>query len=179
MNGKKYTNSFIVIIALLLIGTAGYFLITKKTIKITNNTTPVEKLPIIPETLEYVNVQYGFSFTLPISWKGYSIVAENWTGNMVDNQNTSSIKGPELVIRHPLWTSKVPRQDIPIMIFTPSQWGLVQQEKLSLGAAPIGPSELGNNANYVFALPARYNFAFPIGFEEVQQIIDSVPLRLL
>ena len=63
------------------------------------------------------------------------------------------------------------------MIFTPAQWKLIEDEKLSVSAAPIGPSELGHNAKYVFALPARYNFAFPTGYEEVEQIIASHPLH--
>lgn len=63
------------------------------------------------------------------------------------------------------------------MIFTPEQWNLIEKEKLSVSAAPIGPSELGRNSKYVFALPARYNFAFPTGFEEVQKIIESKPLK--
>ena len=62
------------------------------------------------------------------------------------------------------------------MIFTPAEWDLIQQEKLSLGVAPIGPTELGKNGKFIFALPARYNYAFPVGFEEVDQIIQTKPL---
>lgn len=65
------------------------------------------------------------------------------------------------------------------MIFTLTEWSLIQQEKISVGAAPIAPSELGRNKNYVFALPARYNFAYPVGFEEVQKIIENKPLSVL
>ncbi|MGB8451919.1 MAG: hypothetical protein WCD89_06255 [Anaerocolumna sp.] len=43
-------------------------------------------------------------------------------------------------------------------------------------SAPINPCELGRNSQYVFALPARYNYAFPEGFEEVEDIIQSAPL---
>jgi len=63
------------------------------------------------------------------------------------------------------------------MIFTLDQWELVQEENISLGAAPIPPSELGRNDRYVFALPARYNYEFPIGFEEVEEILKSNPLH--
>lgn len=158
-----------IIVAILLIGIAGYFVFSKKSTQV-----PIQPEPIsVAQTQEYVNTQYGFSISLPDSWKGYTVVVDNWTGTNVDNPKVSSIQGPKLFIRHPLWTVDNPRQDIPIMIFTPAQWDLVVAEKLSLGAAPIGPSELGRNANYVFALPARYNFAFQIGFEEVQQIIDN------
>ena len=128
--------------------------------------------------IEYINTEYNFTFSLPNSWKGYSIINSDWEGNLIntssDNQETI---GPKILIRHPLWTSEKPRQDIPIMIFTQSQWDLVQKEEISIGAAPIPPSELNRNNEYVFALPARYNFALPNGFEEVIEIIKSKPLH--
>jgi hypothetical protein len=128
--------------------------------------------------IEYKNTEYGFAFSLPKSWEGYSIVNKNWEGRSVDGENSSTIiNGPEILIRHPLWTSENPRQDIPVMIFTYDEWNLIEQEKLSVSAAPIGPSELGNNAKYVFAIPARYNFAYPTGFEEVQLILESKSFR--
>ena len=37
----------------------------------------------------------------------------------------------------------------------------------------MNPIELGRNSDYVFALPARYNYAFPEGYEEVDDIIES------
>ncbi len=63
------------------------------------------------------------------------------------------------------------------MVFTLSQWEAVRNETLSVGAAPIQPSELGRNSTYVFALPARYNFAFPEGYKEVEDIIAGNPLE--
>lgn len=59
------------------------------------------------------------------------------------------------------------------MIFTLRQWN----ENLIVSAAPIGPSELGRNSRYVFALPPRYNYAFPDGYEEVEQILKDKPLH--
>lgn len=129
----------------------------------------------------YENSEYGFSFSLPKSWDGYSVITEKWEGRAIEGPQEGKIveTGPTLLIRHPQWTSANPRQDIPIMIFTFDQWDLVQNEKISLGAAPIGPSELGRNSKYVFALPARYNFAFPTGFEEVEDILKGNPLHPL
>jgi len=63
------------------------------------------------------------------------------------------------------------------MIFTLQQWNLVSQEKIAVSAAPFGPSELGRNTRYVFALPPRYNYAYPQGYEEVQKIIAAHPLH--
>ena len=62
------------------------------------------------------------------------------------------------------------------MVFTLAQWKALQDLEFSVGAAPIGPSELGRNSKYVFALPARYNYAFPKGFEEVEDIVKNKPL---
>jgi hypothetical protein len=170
MNQKTFKNTVIfIIIGIILIGAIGYIaVINKKPSKAT-------QVPVATQIV-YANTQYGFNFTLPASWKGYTIVTSNWQGDMVE-EPSQKLTGPEISIRNPLWTSANPRQDIPIMIFTPAQWGLIQQERLSLGAAPVGPSELGHNANYYFALPARYNFAFPTGYEEVDQIIANKPLQ--
>jgi len=175
---KKYANTLLIVTMAVLVGMAGYFIFFKKSSGVTPPPTPTPT-STTPTSIEYRNTQYGFTFSLPLSWKGYSIITENWKGFPVDEPTDQTIKGPEIFIRHPLWTAVNPRQDIPIMIFTPAQWDLIQQEKLSLGAAPIGPSELGRNAEYIFALPARYNFAFPTGFEEVEKIIEGQPLHAL
>jgi hypothetical protein len=132
-------------------------------------------------SIEYRNTDYGFTFSLPESWKGYSIMTQQWEG-FPNNANGAAsddtpVYGPEILIVHPLWTVEHPRQDIPIMVFTLAQWDQVQQAELTVGAAPIPPSELGRNATYLFALPARYNYAFPTGYEEVAKILEGNPLR--
>lgn len=132
------------------------------------------------ESIQYKNTQYGFSFTLPKSWENYSVVTDQWQGYLVGEQSDVAPEaGPMIKIRNPHWTADKPWQDIPIMIFTPAQWDKVQKEELSVSAAPIPPSELGRNSKYIFALPARYNYAFPEGFEEVQCIIDDKPLQAI
>ncbi len=126
----------------------------------------------------YQNTQYGFDFKLPKPWANYSIVSTKWEGVAIEGQKSGKVieTGPIVSIRHPQWTKEVPRQDIPIMVFTLAQWQALQDLKFSVGAAPIGPSELGRNSKYVFALPARYNYAFPKGFEEVEDIVKNKPL---
>lgn len=141
-----------------------------------NNDASSSSIPTDSSSILYKNAQYGFSFILPKSWQGFSIVTGIWEGNNVALGKITET-GPMISIRHPKWTSKDPRQDIPIMIFTIDQWNLLQQGKISIGAAPIGPSELGRNNIYVFALPARYNFAFKTGYKEVEEIINSQPLK--
>jgi hypothetical protein len=128
--------------------------------------------------LSYGNEQYRFSFSLPASWQGYTILNDKWQSYPInDTDKTPTETGPLITIRHPQWTAAVPRQDIPIMVFTVAQWSEVIGGRISLGAAPIPPSVLGVNANYVFTLPARYNFAFPAGYEEVDRIIQTHPLQ--
>lgn len=136
-------------------------------------------LPQEQQQVIYKNTQYGFNFSLPISWEGDYIIVSNWEGFTSDSQgdDVSVEQGPIISIRHPKWTSANPRQDIPIMVFTIAQWDSLQQGKFNVGAAPIGPSELGRNIKYVFTLPARYNVACSIGFEEVEKILESNPLQ--
>ncbi len=110
--------------------------------------------------------------------EGYQIIESKWEGYAPGTQGDVIVEqGLIISIRHPKWTSANPRQDIPIMVFTIAQWDLLQQDKFHIGAAPIGPSELGRNLKYVFALPARYNFAFPAGYEEVDSILQNKPLH--
>jgi len=130
-------------------------------------------------SVEYKNTEYGFTFSLPASWKGFSIVTSKWDGLAAAGDSGEKVieTGSLITIRDPQWTQQAPRQDIPIMVFTTSQWNALQKGAFHIGAAPIGPSELGRNDKYVFALPARYNFAFPPGYEEVEKIIESKPLQ--
>ena len=177
MKRKNILYILILIIIALIIGVFEYSIMKGKSSKIlpvnedNTQTAPVET------SISYSNTKYGFEFKLPISWKGYSIIEDKWTGQTIDSKVSVSSEGPKILIRNPLWTKEVPRQDIPIMIFTLSEWNQIQDEKLSVGAAPIGPSPLGRNNEYVFALPARYNFAYPVGFEEVQTILEGNPLK--
>ena len=111
----------------------------------------------------------AFDFSLPADWEGYAILNQNWAGTWVDGSGKPPVTGPEILLRSPKWTVANPTQDIPIMIFTPDEWNAVSSENLAVSAAPIPPSELGRNSKYVFALPARYNFAFLPGYEEVEK----------
>jgi hypothetical protein len=121
----------------------------------------------------YKNKKYRFRVELPDTWSHFSILVSEWGGAVMHGEGTpvSESKGPTITIRHPSWSAECPRQDIPIMIFTRDQWDLVEKDGMILSAAPVGPSEIGRNRKYVFALPARYNYALPVGWEEVAQII--------
>jgi len=136
---------------------------------------------IVTSSKVYENKQYGFKFILPGSWEGYDIIIDEWEGLSREEPESSSAveTGPVINIRHPGWTSEDPRQDIPIMVFTLTQWEAMQEGEFHIGAAPVGPKELGRNDKYVFALPARYNYAFPTGYQEVESILESSPLKPL
>jgi hypothetical protein len=128
--------------------------------------------------VQYRNTEYGLLVKLPDSWKGFTIVTDQLD---IGDTATGAVVGqyPRVSIRHPSWTTAVPRQDIPIDVFTIEQWEHVKgpgEVEWSVSAAPIPPSELARNSKYVFALPARYNYAFPEGFEEVEQILLSSPV---
>lgn len=136
------------------------------------------------DAVVYKNTEYGFSFVLPKSWEGYSIVMDEWEGLAVGEDGTVDEDpaeiGPIVRIRHPDWTSDNVRQDIPIMVFTLDQWtAMVDDEEFHIGAGPMNPSELARSDEYVFALPARYNYAFPEGFEEVEDILAAQPMRIM
>jgi hypothetical protein len=149
---------------------------TQTIIETTTTAAETAAVPTLDGKPIYKNTQYGFSFSLPGSWEGYSIITGKWEGNPVGS-DTVTEQGPIISIRNPGWTQENPYQDIPIMVFTLSQWDLLQQEKFHIGAAPIGPTELGRNTEYVLALPARYNFSFPTGYEEVEKILEGNPLK--
>ena len=126
----------------------------------------------------YSNKQYGFSFTLPASWKGYTILTTTWSGApSSDWTGTPPDQGPALTIRNPQWTQAGPREDIPVWIFTHDQWNRVQNDHLVVSAAPFPPTELGHNKRFFFGLPPRHlNDELP-GWEEVAKIISNHPLH--
>jgi hypothetical protein len=138
-----------------------------------------ERIERETKRIVYKNKKYRFRFFLPASWKGYSILVSEWSGGAIrhdgSDQSPKIQQGPAIIIRHPHWTAANPYQDIPIMVFTRAQWE--EADKFSFSAAPIGPGEIGRNAKYVFALPARFNYADMDGVEDVNEIFQHDPLR--
>lgn len=127
------------------------------------------------KTIEYKNPSYGFSLTLPESWKGHRVLWSEWEGSVLreDGSVARTLRGPELRIRHPKWTEEQPREDMPIMIFTIVQW----RAEPVVSAAPIGPAELGRNGMYVFAVPPRWDYDLAEGWEEAQTILTPDSLH--
>lgn len=136
--------------------------------------TPIitTKNPII-----YNNTDYGFNFSLPTNWQGYSIITDTWSGTVQENIVTQS--GPKILIRNPKWTVANPYEDLPILIFTIQQWDTYLKEDFFIGAAPIKATELARNNTYIFALPARWDFDYSLDYKDAQAIIASNPLHTI
>lgn len=100
--------------------------------------------------ISYWNNDYGFAITLPKSWEGFTLYQQDWKGYLAtaNASEKPAENGPILVFRNPQWTASEPYQDIPIMVFTPTVWAQVESEELSVSAAPMPPTKLGENDHY-------------------------------
>jgi hypothetical protein len=182
MKEKKISFILGIVILALIVLAVGYSFFKKPAQNINPSPTPTTSPPPpSPKTIEYKNTEYGFAFTLPKSWTDYTVIEDEWSGDSLSAQGVvkvGTVSGPLVSIRHPDWDYKSPRQDIPVMVFTIAQWNDMQADKFHVGAAPINPSEIGRNKKYVFAIPARYNYAYLTGYEEVDEIIKAnMPLK--
>jgi hypothetical protein len=128
----------------------------------------------------YTNNEYGFDMKIPYSWKGYRVLKDSWKGYISgEDGDEVAYSGPEVVITDPKITTKSEdnwRLGIPVMVFTPDLWKLLSEDKFFLGAAPIGPDEIGENAKYIFATPARYwgNFGDDeLSWQEAQAAVST------
>ncbi len=171
-NNKKILMFLILIIIISLIS---YYFYNKNKIVTPTNIPNILNTNVVYGTI-YSNKDYGFAFTLPNTWTGYSIEKNTWEGNPL-NTKTKKENGPKLLIRNPKWTEALPYQDIPVLVFTITQWNSYIKENFSISAAPILASELGRNNKYVFALPARWNFDYSKDYEEANSIININPLE--
>ncbi|MFZ0278648.1 MAG: hypothetical protein WA254_13745 [Candidatus Sulfotelmatobacter sp.] len=127
------------------------------------------------DAVEYTNTKFGFRFSLPGEWKGYTVVTEQWEAS--DAQKGSVERGPIVYIRPPQWTKENSRQDIPIMIFTLTQWESVEHGDFFIGGAAIVPGELGRNRKYAFAVSRRVEDSEAPGAKEVNEILQHQPLH--
>lgn len=172
---ERSTYIFAGVAILIVLGTFYFFGDKKQEIVVPNENT-TEQTATSTKVVVYENTDYGFSVTLPKSWTGFEVIDDVWEGYSLTDGGTNQVlseTGPYIYVRHPDWTEEDPRQDIPVMVFTLKQWADIEADKFHIGAAPFGPGELARNSKYVFALPARYNYAFPTGYEEVETLIYS------
>ncbi len=131
------------------------------------------KHPTPTKAIKYVNTKYGFTFSLPATWKGYSTFEDTW-----DSVEDDTPKGPSITLINPQSTWDRKYQDIYIMVFSHAQWDSLQRGEFAVSAAPVGPGELGRNRKYVFAEPPRMiDSDNSFGWEEVVKVMHSHPLR--
>lgn len=171
MKNNKTISVLTIIISLLVLLSVGYLLSNEDTEKTSKGDSSASSTSVV-----YSNTDFGFTFSLPSNWEGYSVVQGAWQGNPLTAGGAKQT-GIKLLIRNPKWTSELPYEDIPVMIFTRAQWDLYSAEKFSVSAAPILASEIGRNNLYVFALPPRWNFDYSEGYEEAENIVRSNPLK--
>jgi len=91
----------------------------------------------------YHNEQHDFTFSLPASWQGYSVLAQQWEGHAAPES------GPMIILRHPQWKASDPYQDIPILVFTRNQWEANRGAAFGIGAGGF-EEEIRHNPKYVF-----------------------------
>jgi hypothetical protein len=128
--------------------------------------------------IHYHNPQYDFTFSLPASWRGYSVLTEQWDGghySPVLDDTVFTEQGQEITLRHPQWKTNDLYQDIPIIVFTRKQWDEEEQGKIwpNLYAGGV-IDEMWHNRKYVFAISSRYNAADEVkGWKEAADIIAT------
>jgi len=177
----KKNNIFIWVLVIIIILGLGIYLSHSKNKNVSTTTTPdtttsPKNTPTTNDTaIIYNNADYGFTFSLPVDWKGYSIVNSTWQG--YSQTNTNAQTGVKLLIRNPNWTSEKHYEDIPIMIFTISQWNSYSAGDFYTSAAPFPASELARNNLYVFAIPPRWDYDYSQGYEEADNILTTKPLH--
>ena len=163
MNNKNNGVMGILVAGILLI--ILYFLYMAIFSKTT--TTVVTDTQVVVATttnISYTNLDYGFSLNLSKDWENFTATeSEIQFGNLV-------------TIRKSVWGLSSPTADIPILIYPIEQWKIWEGNDFEgyPTAAPMGPTERGRNAKYIFATAPRYNFSFNLGFEEVEEIIKNL-----
>lgn len=135
-----------------------------------NDSKNNDQQEIVNNNLVYKNEQYGFTLELTKEWEGYTVTS----GPITDGSGMG--KGFQVLLRNPNWTEENPIMDVPIQVFTKSQWSEWESNNFETypTAAPIGPTKRGENKDYVFSTAPRYNYSFQTGYEEVESIIQTL-----
>ena len=126
--------------------------------------------------LRYHNPQYGLGFSVPATWRGHSVLVQEWEGQTYSAAVDKVVvmeRGPVIVLRHPQWKADAPYQDIPILVFTRSQWDALHLGKfwpsLYAGGAM---DEIWHNRKYVFGMSSRYNWGELKGSKEAADVVE-------
>jgi hypothetical protein len=123
----------------------------------------------------YYNAQYGFRFSLSTEWKGYSELVRQWQGEAYSAAKDKQVTvehGPEIILRDWRWTEKDQYQDIPILVFTRSQWRGLHEGKFVVGAGGV-EYEIAHISNFVFSISSRFNADESVkGWKEATDIVE-------
>jgi hypothetical protein len=115
--------------------------------------------------LRYHAERYSFTFFLPASWQGYSVIAKQWIS--ASPKQTGLV--PMIVLRHPCWKTDDRYEDIPILVFTRRQWEATASDNIFAGGVA---EEVGQNREYVFAIHNRFNWDQLKGWKEAGEIVE-------
>jgi hypothetical protein len=128
--------------------------------------------------IRYHNAKYDFTFYLPNSWRGYSVLTEHWDGEKYSPSQDRTIElahGPIILLSNPLWKTNDLYQDIPIYVFTRRQWDDDKSGEMSAEGAGGVMYELWHNDKYVFGIHSR-TFGFDTelkDWRETANIVDQ------
>jgi hypothetical protein len=125
--------------------------------------------------LRYHNAPYDFTFYLPASWKGYSVLTQQWESTIESADYQKQIgteRGPLIILRHPQWKASEPYLDFSIHVFTRNQWELEIKGRIAVDAGGL-ENEIAHNAKYVFAISSRFDWDELKGFKEAGRIVEQ------
>ncbi len=127
--------------------------------------------------LRYHDTKCGFTFYLPDSWRGYSVLHGQWEGQTYVSANDTTItvtRGPVILLRHPQWNPTEPHQDITFVVYTRSQWDAERQGKFSCTYYAGGTMvEIWHSPKYVFSMSTHDSKAELKGWREVNEIVSQ------
>jgi hypothetical protein len=107
---------------------------------------------------------------LPESWEGYTVVTDTGKDKRVDGNGDVVLNGPKLLIRSPEWNVRYADAGYPDSDFHTGGVGSGTAGTACRLRRADPAQRARRNSKYVFALPARYNFAISARWEELQSI---------
>jgi hypothetical protein len=126
--------------------------------------------------LRYQRPQYGLTLYLPASWRGYSVLIQEWVSETylpAADKTIVTDHGPMITLRYPQWKAGAPHQDIPILVFTRTQWDALHHGNLWPSLYAGGAmDELWHSREYVFGISSRYNWGELAGSKEAAEIVE-------
>jgi hypothetical protein len=123
----------------------------------------------------YRNAQYDFTFFLPASWEGYSVLTQQWDGgtSLPAVDRTAIMEhGPMIVLSRPQWKPDDRYQDIWLLVFTRCQWDAEHHGKFFISAGGLW-EEIAHNPHYALAISSRFADDSVRGWEEAFHIVEQ------